>query len=67
MGHRVYDLSTVIAAVREQGWQVTVHNMQYKMVPPNPEQPMVFGPATQPSPRAMRNLVTQLRRSGLEY
>lgn len=60
-------LKEVLKAARDAGWKVTMTGGgHWRLVPPDLSQPMVHTGSTPSDHRAVKNLVSQLRKSGLE-
>lgn len=60
------DLRKIEQAAREQGWRVErTKKGHIRFVPPDATKPMVVAAGTPSDHRSIRNLVAQLRRSGL--
>jgi predicted RNA binding protein YcfA (HicA-like mRNA interferase family) len=62
------DVKDVIAAAEDQGWEVTrTKKGHLQFIPPDPTRPMVHGSGTPSDWRSLKNLIAQLRRSGLVW
>jgi len=67
-GTAVKGLEEVIRAAREQGWAVSqTGKLHIRLVPPDPTRPIVIAAGTPSDVRAVRNLISQARRSGLRW
>lgn len=58
----------IVEAARRQGWTVSQTKRGHiKLVPADPDMPIVIGSGTPGDYRAVRNLLALARRSGLRY
>jgi hypothetical protein len=61
------ELRKIAKAAEDQGWRIEETKKGHRFVPPDKTQPAVQAHGTPSDVRAQRNLLSQLKRSGLMW
>ncbi len=62
------DVKKILRAAKAQGWRIErTRKGHLRLVPPDPKAPMVIGSGNPSDHRAIRNLLAQMKRSGLVW